>query len=460
MQIPNFSVNQLLQSSDLNNAITMDTNNMAEVVSAICINSATGNPESAVIGGSSLICSIVAKTLTIGQGIIAAPVNSANYPLALYQGSNTTTKTLPLPADSGDYYVTVSLSPVGNSSNIQTLDLSNKFVTKSQTTSVSIVPNFAITPKSTYVANRFTLILYQLSNGVLTDLRRIVLAGSQSSLGDGSTTFTQGQSGNIVSVKIKPNAGIQSNPEGIGVSESVAVTLSGNGQVKAGYLGAGTLYSNSANRSNPIDPSNKVITVGDMTTQLASLIARITALEASASANIGIIVYFPTLTLPAGWLRLTGSEVLVSKFPMLSAIVDPTWIYTYANGVKVIKLPNLRGQFIRCCNQGSGADVDALSRVPLITNASEVGSSQSSMFAAHDHPASASMSVGGGNDDGWMAAWANGSHGYRNVGTSISIGSRGGNETRPTNVSLVPAVYAGVADYNAVLASADPKLYY
>lgn len=83
----------------------------------------------------------------------------------------------------------------------------------------------------------------------------------------------------------------------------------------------------------------------------------------SFSAPVGSILAFagPTSTIPAGWLLCDGAELEKREFPKLTAAISQTW----GGGGAKLRLPDLRGQFLRGADLGTGVDPDAGKRTAL-----------------------------------------------------------------------------------------------
>lgn len=135
--------------------------------------------------------------------------------------------------------------------------------------------------------------------------------------------------------------------------------------------------------------------------------------------------------LPATWLVCRGQEIGASEYGELAGVLGSSW--GKASPGKV-KLPDLRGLFLRGINLESGQNPDGV----------QVGKIQEDMLASHDHDVNdpghvhpgvvrssgiaKSGTDGGGNHD-WNASTGSGK-------TNITIAPRGGKETRPKNASV------------------------
>lgn len=66
---------------------------------------------------------------------------------------------------------------------------------------------------------------------------------------------------------------------------------------------------------------------------------------------IGTVLWFASLTPPAGWLTCDGSEYLIADYPRLYAVIGDTWGEAEEN---YFKLPDLRGRVPLGAGSGEG----------------------------------------------------------------------------------------------------------
>ncbi|RQS11271.1 phage tail protein [Burkholderia sp. Bp9002] len=133
---------------------------------------------------------------------------------------------------------------------------------------------------------------------------------------------------------------------------------------------------------------------------------------AIASASVGTIVFEPRASVRAGFLKLNGAVVKRSDYPALWAYVQASgalvseadwgkgrWgCFGMGDGSTTFRLPELRGEFIRCWDDGRGVDSNR-----------EIGSLQNSANLWHAHGASAS--AGGDHvHSAWTDAQGNHQH--------------------------------------------------
>lgn len=130
---------------------------------------------------------------------------------------------------------------------------------------------------------------------------------------------------------------------------------------------------------------------------------------------VGVPVPWPSATPPTEWLKCNGAAFTASQYPEL-ALAYPA-----------LKLPDLRGEFIRGWDDGRGVDQGR----SLLSN-------QSDAFASHNHDIRTTSSLTSPSDDGDPArGQIRGSvNTLGGVGSDKSIGKSGGSETRPRNIAF------------------------
>lgn len=154
----------------------------------------------------------------------------------------------------------------------------------------------------------------------------------------------------------------------------------------------------------------------------------------------GTVQFFAGSTAPTGWLKANGAVVSRSTYSSLFAAIGTT--YGVGNGSTTFALPDMRGEFPRCWDDGRGVD-----------SGRGIGSWQSQNYQSHGHGVNDSGHFHGSNQY-WMNATgsafatlsANGI--WQNVinsadlaaTTGISIQNSGGTETRPRNIALLAII--------------------
>jgi microcystin-dependent protein len=151
----------------------------------------------------------------------------------------------------------------------------------------------------------------------------------------------------------------------------------------------------------------------------------------------GSVVAYVGATAPTGWLLCNGQSVLSSSYPNLSAVIyvgdaynsNTSILYGYkstdSGGVTrstagtYIKVPDLRGEFIRGFDSSRGVD-----------SGRAWATAQADAFKSHNHGIDYGTTTGGAGFLG-VAGYID------NAGTNNTvINSAGGDETRPRNITM------------------------
>jgi microcystin-dependent protein len=69
---------------------------------------------------------------------------------------------------------------------------------------------------------------------------------------------------------------------------------------------------------------------------------------------VGCVVYFPLSSPPDGYLKANGAAISRSTYSDLFAVIGTT--FGSGDGSTTFNLPDLRGEFVRCWDDGKGAD--------------------------------------------------------------------------------------------------------
>jgi microcystin-dependent protein len=75
-------------------------------------------------------------------------------------------------------------------------------------------------------------------------------------------------------------------------------------------------------------------------------------LFANAGTPVGTITYYPSSTIPSGWMECDGRELSTTTYARLFQVLQ----YKFGGAGAVFKLPDLRGEFIRGWDNGRGID--------------------------------------------------------------------------------------------------------
>lgn len=171
--------------------------------------------------------------------------------------------------------------------------------------------------------------------------------------------------------------------------------------------------------------------------------------EADRLTPVGQVAYFYRTTAPAGWLKANGAAISREAFAALFGVIGTR--AGEGDGFNTFNLPDLRGEFVRCLDDGRGIDPNR----PL-------GGGQASQNLAHDHTGSTSSNgshshtyidgrpmhppgdPGLQNGNTFKGIWENtdtrttspaGSHSH-----TLTTDKSGGNEARPRNVALLACI--------------------
>jgi microcystin-dependent protein len=144
----------------------------------------------------------------------------------------------------------------------------------------------------------------------------------------------------------------------------------------------------------------------------------------------------------AGWLKCDGSSVSLHQYPELFDAIGTTY---GGNGAPNFSLPDLRGQFLRCVDDGKGVDPDSASRTnqsgsTVIGDA--VGSFQRDQLRNHTHQVTYFAFITHSGNDISVLEPANSP---QTTGqTQLNANPDGGGaESRPTNVYVYYLIASG-----------------
>jgi phage-related tail fiber protein len=160
----------------------------------------------------------------------------------------------------------------------------------------------------------------------------------------------------------------------------------------------------------------------------------------------GTIDFFAMTAAPLGYLKANGAAVSRTTYATLFAAIGTT--FGAGDGSTTFNLPDVRGEFIRAWDDSRGVDGGrVLGSNQASQNLLHSHSATASTAGAHSHTTSvkADRANGEGNavfgDENWysdnvvLPSSVAGDHTH-----AISIGSSGGNESRPRNVALLACI--------------------
>lgn len=91
------------------------------------------------------------------------------------------------------------------------------------------------------------------------------------------------------------------------------------------------------------------------------------------SETTGVVGYFPVSSTPSGWLKANGAAVSRTVYWALFSLIGTA--FGAGDGSTTFNLPDLRGEFLRCLDDGRGVD-----------SGRSLGSWQAGANAPHYHP--------------------------------------------------------------------------
>jgi microcystin-dependent protein len=167
------------------------------------------------------------------------------------------------------------------------------------------------------------------------------------------------------------------------------------------------------------------LTQGQINSLPADIIAGdnavLAVIDALVGQLVGQIAAFPVAAPPPGWLMCIGGVGQVADYPTLAAYLGTAY---GGDGVTTFGIPDYRGEFLRARDAGAGRNPDG--------NIAE-GTRQAQAFLSHTHGVNNSLnSTGSGSGSRWIGSGAN-----------DATAAAGGNETRPRNIIVHFAIYAG-----------------
>lgn len=155
----------------------------------------------------------------------------------------------------------------------------------------------------------------------------------------------------------------------------------------------------------------------------------------SGGAQAGDVKFFAGSAAPAGWLKANGAVVSRTAYAALFAAIGTT--YGAGDGATTFALPDYRGEFLRCADDGRGVDAGRV-----------VGSVQLDALQGHRHQTSTASSASGGALLASTAAVGTGSGASSNAWDrvldattdTVNGAPRVAAETRPRNVAALACI--------------------
>lgn len=138
------------------------------------------------------------------------------------------------------------------------------------------------------------------------------------------------------------------------------------------------------------------------------------------------VVFLARNTAPNGFLKCNGAAISRTTYANLFAAIGTT--FGVGDGSTTFNLPDLRGEFIRCWDDGKGTD-----------SGRTFASWQDSDNKQHDHAIWAWTNIGAGGGTGnFVSASGQTSYGADNDNQGVRM--TGGAEARPRNTALLACI--------------------
>ncbi len=169
-----------------------------------------------------------------------------------------------------------------------------------------------------------------------------------------------------------------------------------------------TTVTNALAGKQPLDS-----TLTDLSGKTVNGILQYLGLGEGSALPVGVPIPWPSATPPTGWLKCNGAAFTASQYPKL------------AKAYPALRLPDLRGEFIRGWDDGRGVD----SGRGILTGQEDALKSH-----AHNSPTAGSSSPGAGTYE-VPGAMSNNLYADYDYFMAAPTEVTGGNETRPRNVA-------------------------
>lgn len=144
--------------------------------------------------------------------------------------------------------------------------------------------------------------------------------------------------------------------------------------------------------------------------------ATLGAAPLSGAVPTGTVIHVTASSAPAGYLKANGAAIPRTTYAQLFAAIGTT--FGVGNGSTTFNLPDLRGEFIRCFDDGRGID-----------SGRGVGTAQGDDIKSHAHTGGSTTS-----------SFQNAAGGYNGGQVGVNTGATGGAETRPRNIALLACI--------------------
>lgn len=426
-------------------------------------------------------------------GVVLAPTTLTNYTMQfrIYDqqagGTVVWAESQVVTVDKGAFSVRLGTGipipvPGGGAREGTTDDLSLAFNVKERYIGLTVIvpgqPTAEITPRLAFLSSPFALVAERAKsadNAAIAGVASSVLQnGGASTLGSTTITdFTLGGLGRISGTnQLEFGTGLATKQVDAG---KIGYATAGTGSLN--IFGGGTTVENrrihlyaegGLQVDGPLNVTGKITGDGSGLTGISGEIAigpdsiDLTKLVAAVRESLcppGTIVAFGGTAAPAGWLLCDGRSLGQTdpKYAALYAVIQKN----FGGTASAFNLPDFQGRFLRGLDNGTGRDPDAAARLASRSGGAtgdNVGSVQFDTLKAHGHSYQDTYHAENPNQFGdpgalppslsivplpKLPAWtrglgSNGNSDLDNDGVqwARTTGSTGGNETRPTNVTV------------------------
>lgn len=218
---------------------------------------------------------------------------------------------------------------------------------------------------------------------------------------------------------------------------STRLTLGKSYSAGTNFLGVNNEPAGSA--PAPLEQSQNLADVPNKATARTNLDVFSKA-ETRQMAPAGLVATFARNTAPSGWLKANGAAISRTAYADLFAAIGTT--FGAGDGVNTFNVPDLRGEFIRCWDDGRG--VDASRTFGGRQKGTIVGGKDDNNDAANPSFLASGNSVDYGSDAVSFADYPGIKAYYLNLTDKTAVDSSGQNQffsvTRPRNVALLACI--------------------
>lgn len=142
---------------------------------------------------------------------------------------------------------------------------------------------------------------------------------------------------------------------------------------------------------------------------------------------VGQVGFFGMINAPIGFLKCNGAAVSRTTYAALFAAIGTT--YGAGDGSTTFNLPDLRGEFLRCLDDGRGVDTGRA-----------IGSAQDHQMESHNHTLPGNIVERTTSSSLVWAVAGGASAGPVRQAMGLAGGTTNSSENRPRNVALLACI--------------------